>query len=233
MDKDSRNNLITYFLILIIAAAGIIYGSSLSPDYKFLRVWEYANILILLVGLPFLLFQTRAKLPNFWQKSISNKNRFIIPVCIGVVFGVLDVLVFKVILHPEPYQGLPPFTQPFPYSIFLYLSGAFEVEVFYRLIPMTLFLLLGNWYKEGRYYVTFFWIGAVLTEIREPLEQLPDGGSLLIVYAIATGFMMNLLQAWWFRKAGFLASLSIRLGHYLLWHILLGVYIEYFELDKF
>ncbi len=153
-----------------------------------------------------------------------------LPVAIGIVFGILDLLVFKVILHPEAYRELPPFTQPFPYSMFLYFSGAFEVEVFYRLIPLTLILIIGNWYKKGKYYMIFFWAGAILTAIREPLEQLPDGGILLLVYSLLTGFLMNFLQAVWYRKAGFLASLSVRLGHYFVWHILLGIYIEYHDL---
>ena len=76
----------------------------------------------------------------------------------------------------------------------------------------------------------FFWAGAILTAIREPMEQLPDGGILLLVYSLLTGFFMNFLQAVWYRKAGFLASLSVRLGHYFVWHILLGIYIEYHDL---
>lgn len=41
---------------------------------------------------------------------------------------------------------------------------------------------------------------------------------------------MNFLQAIHYRKAEFLATLSLRLGHYLLWHVLLGVYVENVEL---
>jgi hypothetical protein len=41
---------------------------------------------------------------------------------------------------------------------------------------------------------------------------------------------MNFLQAIHYRKAAFLATLSLRLGHYLLWHVLLGVYVENVEL---
>jgi hypothetical protein len=228
--KEIKNNLITYSLILLIAIAGIYFGNNFVVKYRFLRVWEFTNVVLLLAGVPFLFFQTKAKLPNFWQSEVSNSNRFLLPVAIGIVFGILDLLVFKVILHPQPYRELPPFTQPFPYSMFLYFSGAFEVEVFYRLIPLTLILLIGNWYKKGKYYMVFFWAGAILTAIPEPLEQLPDGGIALLVYSLLTGFFMNFLQAIWYRKAGFLASLSVRLGHYLIWHILLGIYIEYHDL---
>jgi hypothetical protein len=230
MTRDIKNNLISYFLILLVAVAGIYSGNNFVVKYQYLRVWEITNILLLLVGVPFLFFQTKARLPNFWQDEVSNSTRFLLPVAIGIVFGVLDILVFKVILHPQSYLELPPFTQPFPYSLFLYFSGAFEVEVFYRLIPLTLILFIGNWYKKGKYYMIFFWAGAILTAVREPLEQLPDGGLLLIVYSILTGFLMNFLQAIWYRKAGFLASLSVRLGHYFIWHILLGIYIEYHDL---
>ena len=226
MKAGIKYNLITYLVFIAIAVAGIFYGNALADSFISLRIWSYSNILLLLAGVPFLFLQSKARLPDFWDKGISNINRLVIPPIIGIVFGMLDVLVFKVILHPEPYPELPPFTQPFPYSVFLYFSGAVEVEVFYRLIPLTLILIIGAWFKAGKHYPAFFWTGSILTAIREPLEQLSQEGALLIIYVLGTGFLMNLLQALWYRKAGFLASLSLRLGHYLIWHILLGIYIE-------
>ncbi len=228
--RDVGANLITYLIFIVIAIIGIWYGKSIH-DAHFLRVWSFTNIWLLLIGIPFLFFQSKAGIPEFWQSTIPAGKRFFLPVLIGVAFGLLDLLVFKIILHPEPYSELPPFTQPFPYSIFLYFSGAFEVEVFYRLIPFTIILLLGNWIAKGKYYKFFLIAGFILTSIREPLEQLPDGSTLLVMYSLITGFFMNLLQVVWFKKAGFLASLSIRLGHYLIWHILLGCYIQFFELN--
>jgi hypothetical protein len=232
MTKEIKQNVLTYLVFVFIAIVGIAYGKTLVGHYQFLRRWDFQNILLLSLGIPFLLFQAKAALPDFWQNNISNKNRFLVPVLIGVVFGIFDIIVFKIILHPQPYTELPPSFQPFPYSIFLYFSGAFEVEIFYRLIPFTLILLLGKWYKNGKYFKSFFWAGAILTALREPLEQLPADGWLLILYSFVSGFLMNFLQAVWYKKAGFLASLSIRIGHYLCWHILLGIYIEHFELIK-
>jgi hypothetical protein len=217
---------------MVLAIAGLFYGNSIKTDYSFLRVWDWSSVFVLFIGVPFLFLQQQARLPDFWQKDISHKTRFFIPLLIGIGFGLLDVLVVKVIMHPEPYTELPPFLQPFPYSLFLYFSGALEIEVFYRLIPLTVILLVGNWYKKGKYYTGFFWAGAVLTAIREPLEQLPDGNAALIIYSLVTGFAMNFLQAIWYKKSGFLASIILRLGHYLIWHILLGIYVEVFELIK-
>lgn len=228
---EERGNLYSFLFLVCLAITGILYGSRLADSQLNIRLWDTLNILTLGIGIPFIFLQSKARLPNFWQSGIGNKNRFAIPFAIGIVFGVLDLLVFKLILHPEAYQELPPFLQPFPYSVFLYVSGAFEVEVFYRLIPMTLILLLGANYKKGRYLNYFFWSAAVLTSLREPLEQLSQNTLLVVLYAFISAFLMNLAQALYFRKAGFLASLTLRLGHYLVWHILLGIYVEFYEIS--
>ena len=229
--KNSKQDIIIYFAFLIIAVIGIIYGNEIKNNFTFFRVWNYKNILFLLLGIPFLFLQSKANLPNFLEDSISNKQRFLKPFLIGAVFGILDVIIIKIIIHPEQYTELPPFLQPFPYSNFLYFSGAFEIEVFYRLIPLTLILLIGKLLANGKYFNIFLWTAIVLTSIREPIEQFPNGELWFVIYALLTGFLMNLLQAIYFKNAGFLASITLRLGHYLFWHILLGIYIQYFELQ--
>lgn len=230
MDIEERGNFYTYAVFICIAVAGMVYGISLEDTTANIRVWGVFNLLVLLIGIPFIFLQSKARLPNFWEPMVTTRQRLYTPFFIGLVFGVLDVLVFKIILHPEPYTDLPQFLQPFPYSVFLYISGAFEVEVFYRLIPLTIFMLLGAYYKQGRYLDHFFWVGAILSSVREPLEQFSNNLPWVVAYALATGFLMNLLQAVYYRKAGFLSSITLRLGHYLILHILLGVYVEQFEI---
>jgi hypothetical protein len=226
----TRKNLYVYAAFLAIVILGMAYGNALLQSEGNLRVLDVATLLMLLLGMPFLFLQAKAKLPDFLDKQVENKWRWIFPLATGMFFGLFDVLVFKFILHPEPYTSLPPFLQPFPYSLLLYFSGAFEVEVFYRLIPITLFMLAGAYYKKGRYLELFFYAAAILTSLREPLEQLSGENWVVMLYILVSGFSMNLLQALFYRKAGFLSSLSIRLGHYLLWHILLGVYVQFVEL---
>jgi hypothetical protein len=228
--QEIKTNLWLYVACFVVASLGILYAHQIKSQFTNLRIWQVENLLWMLVGIPFLFLQTQAGLPNFWEKKISNRHRLLMPLLIGIGFGVLDVLIIKVWMHPEPYQELPPFLQPFPYSIFLYFSGAWEVEVFYRLIPLTIFCLIGTYLQQGKYFQFFFWLGAVLTAIREPLEQMPNAGILFLSYALISGFLMNFLQAIYYKQAGFLASLSVRLGHYLMWHILLGVYVQFVEL---
>jgi hypothetical protein len=228
---QSIQNLLFYIGFLIFATIGIFYGNAIKSDFSSLRIWEFQNILFLLSGIPFLFLFTKVDIPNFFCNNFSIKKRFIYPVLIGSSFGILDIVVIKLMLHPEPYTQLPPFLQPFPYSIFLYLSGAFEIEVMYRLIPFVSILLLGKWVADGKYLTVFLWTTIVLTSLREPLEQLPDGSLMLVIYSLLSGFLMNFCQAVYFKNAGFLASLSLRVGHYLFWHILLGIYVQFFELQ--
>lgn len=230
MNKAVKTNLLIYLSFILIAVIGSLYGQSIQVQHQFLRVWDFQNILLLFIALPFLFYQSKAGLPDFCEQKEAKQSKWLIPILTGAIFGILDIIVIKCLLHPEPYTELPPFLQPFPYSIFLFFSGALEIEVFYRLIPLTLILLLGKWYKNGKHLDAFFWAGAVLTAIREPLEQMPSQGLWLIAYSLISGFLMNLIQAIHYKKSGFLASLSLRLGHYLFWHILLGVYVEWFEL---
>lgn len=231
LTTDRKKSILIYVGMLSICGLGIWYGNNMVEPYPMLRIWEWSNVLILLIGMPFIFLFEKAKIPQFLDPRVSSKNRFLIPILIGLFFGILDVWIVKFILHPEPYSELPPFLQPFPYSILLYFSGAFEIEIFYRLIPITLGLFIASKIKNGKYLPQTFWILAVLTALREPLEQFPSGEIWFVVYALISGFAMNFLQAVYFKKAGFLASLNIRLGHYLLWHILLGVYVEMVELS--
>lgn len=227
--KEIIVNVTIYGIFLIIAFFGILYGEAIRNEYNFLRVWDYSNLLLMCIGIPFLFLMNKASLPNFWEKSISLDVKLFMPILIGLTFGALDIFVWKLMVHPEPYSELPPFLQPFPYSTFLFFSGAFEIEVFYRLIPLTILLSLGNLVAKGNYYNYFFYLAIFLTSMREPLEQLPNEEFLLVAYSLISGFLMNALQAIYFKKAGFIASLLIRLGHYLFWHILLGIYVQFIE----
>ncbi|MDP3392250.1 hypothetical protein [Sediminibacterium sp.] len=127
--------------------------------------------------LPLLLMQEKASLPSI-DTINKKKNGWVSTLGVGMIFGILDLIVVKIILHPEPYTEMPPFLQPFPYSIFLYSSGAL-------------------WF---------------------------------IIYATVSGIAMNAWQFKSYMQYGFIASLAVRLGHYLVWHIILGVFVEFVEL---
>ena len=223
-----KKSLIIFISFIIFASIGIIYGRSL--NYPDLRLWEFENILLISIGIPFLFILPKANLKFIDRNKLTAKQEIFIPTCIGIIFGLLDLLVIEFILPHARHTSLPPYTQPFPYSIFLYFSGALEIELFYRLIPIAIILFAFNKFKEGKYFNQAFFVVAILTSIREPLEQMPGGPGWFIVYSLITGFAMNYLQAYFFKTQSFISSLSIRLGHYLIWHVLNGIVIQYMVL---
>lgn len=100
LSQGQLKNLYTYTGLLPIASIGIWYGQFLSNSYPSLRIWDLANLLLMLIGIPFLFWQRQAGLPDFWDEQVSNRRRFLLPLGIGLFFGLLDVMVFKFILHP-------------------------------------------------------------------------------------------------------------------------------------
>lgn len=221
-----QRDLIAYLLLVLFTMVGVEYGNSLQEEFTNLRVWTYRNVGLLLLGIPFLAFQPWASIGQNWPSWNIKQISLFFPLGIGLVFGLLDWIILERLLTHQPPTALPPYTQPFPYSLFLYGSGAFEIEVFYRLIPLTIGGLLLLRYKKGAYVMPGFWVLATLTALREPLEQWPTGPNWLAIYSLTTGFAMNFLQAIALQRIGFWGSLFIRLGHYLIWHIANGIMIE-------
>lgn len=221
---ERERSLIVYVALLVFAlCTQIIAAMSGYGAFS----WEL--LLVIVLGLPAIVFQEQAGFPGLLQRSISNRHRYTYPLLIGMAFAIPDIVLVKCLRNPGPYPTLPPWFQPFPYSILHYATGAIFSEVYYRLIPLTLVMALARKFAK-RYVETLFVVLALLTALWEPLLQWPQGPGWFVAYCVVSGFAFNLIQAWLLRKYGFLAALCVRLGHYLLWHILLGWYVELFEI---
>lgn len=203
-----------------------LYGLEMEDGVSFIRVIGWLDFLWLGIGWVLANFQIQAGLPEIFGKSGEMKKWFL-PFLVGMGFAALDVLVIEFILNDEPHQTLPPYTQPFPYSIFLYFAGGLYMELIYKLIPLTVFLLVFEKFLTGnlKKYLTYLLI--FLLSIWEPISQLPSDPMWFVVYAFASGFAFNFTQIYFFRKMGWLYSLFCRLGLYLVWHVLLGIWIEF------
>lgn len=224
-----KHVLFTASVFLVVVVITIVFGASLEQQAISVRSWNWNNLLLVLPVVPLLCLQQNASLPVV-QTINEKKNGWLSTFGIGILFGLLDVLIIKFILHPAPYKEMPPFLQPFPYSTFLYSSGALEVELYYRMIPLTVFLLINTYWLKKKFRNIIIIVLGIITSIIEPIQQFPEGAVWFMVYATVSGIAMN---AWQFRsylKYGFVASLAVRLGHYLIWHILLGIYVEFVEL---
>ena len=228
--RNHRNQdyvLLTCIGVVIILT--ILYGGLMAKHGIAIRQWPWSMVWYMLPLVPLAFMQPLAGLPPLSGYRVPGawwKN----PWFAGILFGLLDVLVIKVIMHPEPYTEMPPFLQPFPYSIFLYASGATETELYYRLLPVTILFFLQKkiFNSRGRKELVIFL--AMATSLVEPIMQWPSGPAWYIIYALISGIAMNALQFYFLLNHGFFKALSVRLGHYLIWHILLGIYVEFIEL---
>jgi hypothetical protein len=106
--------------------------------------------------------------------------RFVYPILIGIAVGVFhsvaDLFTHWTATFSTPGGG--PFNAPFPGSVLFYSGGAIIVEVFYRLIPIPLVVVLvSNLLLRGRWQQQVFWLLAVVSSLVEPVSQgLPTFG---------------------------------------------------------
>mgnify|MGYP001809929837 CR=1 FL=1 len=222
----------TNVLFAVFAAVMLVtrfYGLAMEDGERFIRVIGWMDFLWLAIGWVLANFQIQAGLPEIFGDGEARKKWFV-PFLVGMGFAVLDVVAIEFILTNEPHQTLPPYTQPFPYSIFLYFAGGLYMELFYKLIPLTVLLLVLEKFLQGnlKKYITYFAI--FLLSIWEPISQLPSDPMWFVVYAFASGFAFNFLQIYFFRKMGWLYSVLCRMGLYLVWHVALGIWIEFWML---
>ncbi|MET0466677.1 MAG: hypothetical protein ABW007_26190 [Chitinophagaceae bacterium] len=222
-----RSSLISYLVLLVFLAISVLESLRWEGGNNSIRLVGWNMLVIWLFALGALFLQRAAGFPDWLDPGISNRSRFMLPLCIGFLFGVADVVVFELILQHPPYKELPPFLQPFPHSIFLYFCGAIYVDVLFKLLPMTIIMTITRRMGTSKIAEIVFWVSASMLALYEPLEQMPDGSVALVIYSTVSGFAFNLLAIYFLRKSGWFAALMVRCGHYLVWHVLLGIYVEF------
>jgi hypothetical protein len=173
---------------------------------------------------------SRTGFPAAWDARIGNRVRFVYPLALGAGLGVVSVVLELLtggIAFVLDDLDRDVFNAPLPGSVLLYSAGAVVLEVVYRLLPIPVVMWVAQRFGfPERHRLKLFWVLAVLTSLLEPSGQTAiaiDAGRYdLAISQFALGFGYNLAQAYWFLRAGFLASLSVRWGHYAIWHVIYG-----------
>lgn len=179
---------------------------------------------IWLVGWVGVFLAPRSGFSEMWQSDISNIKRLLIPFLIGLGFAVLTILF-------DHFQPLGDSSLiKFPASLVAYpLAGILE-EIIFRLFLTTTFVwIISNVVLSGRSQQAVFWGVAVFLGVFYTFSQLSiyrevTGSLDLLTLAqfftvIAANFIVT---AFLYMKFGFLAAISLRMGDYLLWHIIWG-----------
>ena len=169
---------------------------------------------------------------------VSNRQRYFIPLLIGGGIGalasVLDLLT-KGTQFLAKNMGVDSFNTDYPLSLFVYTSGTVVIEAVFRLLlfPVLLWLISYVVLKK-RWEEQIFWVLILIFSFLEPLAQLSGQMTpkvmenfgqffvMLFLPMLLTNYPMGVAQAFLFRRYGFLASFMVRMGYYILWHIVYG-----------
>jgi hypothetical protein len=174
----------------------------------------------------------RVGFPAAWDARIPARRRLFLPLAAGVVFGLLAIVIEEITrsLHIlEAFLG--PANVAFPGSLFFAISGALKYELLFLIFPVSVLLwLISAVVLGGRGEARIFWGLAVLSALVEPLLQgvplmiLSNGAigpaAFAAYFVHSTAF--NFSAAVYFRRFGLLAPVLVRLGNYLVWHVVYG-----------
>jgi len=185
-------------------------------------------ICLTVLGLIGVWFASRTGFPETWDPGIPLRERLLLPIVAGLVLGGIALIVD----HTTGWSALAA-TQmriktiqiAFPGSLFIYPGGAVIVNIIYYLVPLPLLLWLVTLATRGRYAREAFWVLGTLVALIEPLSQdlAWKGHPGILLATFSQDFALNAAQVVAFRRAGFGASVALRVTFYLMWHVLWGV----------
>jgi len=202
-------------------------------------IFAWTNIVLFsAIGLVGVWLADRTGFMPALDPRVSNRQRYITPLLIGGGIGTLASLIDVITKGTEflaENMGVPSFNTDFPSSLFVYTSGTVIIEAIFRLFPFPVLLWLISYVLlKKRWQEQIFWVLVILLSFLEPLGQLSGqmtpkvmenfGQFFLALFLpmLATNYPMGIVQAYLFRKSGFLASFMVRLGYYIIWHIAYG-----------
>jgi hypothetical protein len=215
-------------LVLVKISLMAFFPQALAdPDQARLFSWP-ALAIFSAIGFLAVLLAGRTGFPAAWDARIPARRRLLLPLAGGAALGVamvaldhftgLSLLIAANHGLAQQYTGLVPMLLSFA------VAAPIIVEVLYRLLIIPLLLwLVSSVILRGRGQERTFWVLAAVLSALEPFTQTPDLRVLPPVVMLMDATLMygvNLTQAAFFRKCGFLASILVRAGFYLVWHVL-------------
>lgn len=161
--------------------------------------------------------------PEFLSSEVSDTQRFVVPVLVGLGFGIAIVVL-------DVISPLGEVHAPFPDSLAVYGFAALFEEIILRLFLTTFLVwLISRVILRGRAQKLVFWAVAVGVAVLYLLVQLNAYATHVGVLTLPILVQMVLLigvysvvAAYVFRKAGLFAPEVMRLSFYLVWHIIWG-----------
>ena len=220
MTKSDRIFLLLISVMILGKAVWTYYGVDHPIVQNWTGTWS-AIILAAVFGFIAIRLAGKTGFPDIWDERISNRERVLFPVLLGLAFAFFEILVGLV-------MGLPNIHVPFPFSIPVYVSGGIFLEILYHLVPVVFLVwLISNVLLKGTRQKEVFVAVAILASLWEPIMQITGMYQMGLLPGMAVGaglfifiFAGNLIPITLFSNYGFLAPVIWRLTDYGLWHVL-------------
>jgi len=219
----NRKTSLAIYSALVLWTAAVAVMSPSSPS-SVLREIAWPQVAVAALGFLGVMLLRKASLPDLWNAA-GPKRILALPFLVGAMFGCINVICMQWLMPVEHGAPMPPFLQPFPWSLAVFSAGAVVMEAMFCLIPLPLvtaglrrisrstsangpFLIAGGLVVSAQTFVLF--------------QEVPSQVRILVLFLAG----LSLVQVILFRRFGYLASLSTRLGHYAVWHIGFGLWFQ-------
>jgi membrane protease YdiL (CAAX protease family) len=241
LDKSKK----IYIILILILASCAALTTLLLPGYTMpaelpapIPVLALANFLIMVflyggLGLLGLHLSKKLKFPEIWDRKVTNKQRFLIPLYIGIALAVFFIIIDVI---SSWLTGLRFPHPPFPTSVLASFSAGIGEEIIFRLFFVSFWVWLISYViLKKKFQNTVFWVVAAFSALAFALGHLPSVMYLLNYTSIAQipaalwleiivlNGIMSLFAAAYFRKYGFLAAVGIHFWTDIVWHVVYGL----------
>jgi hypothetical protein len=186
------------------------------------------------LGLLGLFCARKIGLPEIWEPSVTNRQRFLIPALIGAAGGIIVILLDVLF---SPINGIGHLPHPgFPLSVIAAITAAIGEETLFRLFFISFWTwLVSKVILRGRWETPIYWVVSVISAIAFAMSHVPtvmylEGWKtmsqvpqLLMVELLLLNGIIGLAAAWAFKRYGFLAPVGVHLWTDVVWHVLWGL----------
>lgn len=220
MEKKDATFL-TFILIMLLIK---VLDTAINPVHVFPgRTASFPIIelvAVVLCGYISLILSSKIYLPEMWTDSVSDRQRLVYPFIIGITCG----LAFWVF---DYYARIGDMSVGFPMSLPFYLWGAVSTEILMHIFPFTVILYFSRnaRHKDTIFYSVAFLLSGLAAMSMAAAFSIPDipitaSSNYIIIIAGVMVFITELLIMYLYKRYGMLAPVSMRLGFYVMWHII-------------
>ncbi len=173
-------------------------------------------------------------LPELWDTSITNRQRFLVPALVGAAVG-LVLIVGDLIFSSINEVGRLPHP-PFPTSLVASITAGIGEETIFRLFFISFWTwLVSKVILRGRFQTAVYWIASLFSAIAFGFGHLPSVMSLegwasmaqvpgvLLGELLLLNGLISLAAAHLFRRYGVLAPVGVHFWCDVVWHVVWGM----------